>query len=439
MDTTGLLARFAVETTFEGLPDSTVHAAKRSLVDSVGVMVAGSRHRAVETLISVMPTGGRHRLVARTDTMGIIDATTLNGVMAHVLDFDDTILPTRCHISAPMVSALLAASEEEAPSGRDVLAAFVVGFELVTRTADSVYDGNTGWHGTGVMGPLGVAAAVGRLFGLDVDGTVQALAIAANSAAGLRASFGSMTKSLNLGKAGGNGMLSALLARRGFTGGVGILDEDSRFLRLFSDSPDTSILVNQLSERWAVERNGFKPHPCGFVAHAAIDAALEVRRIGGVPPEEVRDVRLIVPPETMRLTANRHPKTGLEAKFSVFHAVAAAYADGYVSPETFTDAAAVDPRYTSLAARIVTEVDRALAQDQAHISIVSSDGREVDATIEHALGTESNPMSDDQLTEKFQRLVEPVLPHTSSQILDVLWSFDDRDMSDLLPLLEPRE
>lgn len=438
VETTEQLARFAVTTRLDSLPATVIHAAKRSFVDSVGVMIAGSTHRAVETLVSTVAgtASGRHTLVARRETLDIVNAAVVNGVMAHVLDFDDTILPTRCHISAPMLSALLATCQETQVTGDDALTAFVVGFELVTRCADAVYEGNPGWHGTGVMGPLGVAAAVGRLLGNDEAAMAQSFALAANQASGLRASFGSMAKSLNLGRAGGNGVMCALLAHRGFTGGTRILDADTGFLRLFAAEPNHGLLVEGLGTTWAVERNGFKPYPCGFVAHAAIDGVLQARREGSISANDVAEIRLTVARETMHLTATRQPRTGLEAKFSVFHAVAAAYVDGYLSPSSFSDDAAVDNRYTGMAARVSADIDPKLAQDQARVQVVASDGRRVAVHIEHALGTEANPMTDDQLADKFRRNVEPVLERRSDEILDTLWSIEKHKMDELLLLLK---
>jgi 2-methylcitrate dehydratase PrpD len=437
--TTERLAALAVSTTFEQLPPAVIHAALRSLVDSIGVMVAGSTHPAVDTLLSALAgtVTGAHTVVARHETLDLVNATVVNGTMAHVLDFDDTILPTRCHISAPMVSALLGASELTAPSGRDVLAAFVVGFELVTRCAEAVYEGNTGWHGTGIMGPIGVAAAVGRVLGSDELTTAHGFALAANHASGLRASFGSMAKSLNLGRAGGNGLWCAVLASRGFTGGSRILDEDGGFLHLFAREPEHGVLSEGLGSTWAVERNGFKPYPCGFVAHAAIDAALRARDESEIAAEEVEAILLSVAPETTRLTTIREPRTGLEAKFSVFHAVAAAFIDGHLTTSTFSDRAVHEGRYRPLAARVTATTDPGLRQDEARLEIVGSSGRRFSVHVEHALGSESNPMSDEQLTAKFRRNVEPVLGDRVDALLDVLWSIDERKVAELLALLRP--
>ena len=438
---TATLSQWSVETTFDTLPEAVVAAVKRSIVDSVGVMAAGSAHHAIDTLAAFVrdnygePPAPGHLVVGRPFRADVLNATLLNGTMAHVLDFDDTILPTRCHISAPLLSALLALSERTDASGPDVITAFAVGFEVVTRCADAVYSGNKGWHGTGVMGPLGVAAATGRLLGLDATQTAHALALGANQSAGLRSSFGSEAKSWNLGRAGANGLHAALLASDGFTGGTTILDCSGGFLDLLSDAPDHEMLTDRLGQRWAVERNGFKPYPCGFVAHAAIEAVLRARNEHHVEPDTITAIRLSVAPETMKLTGNRRPNTGLEAKFSVFHAVAGAYLDGYVSTDTFSDEAARDERYRSLAARVEASPVATYRQGEATVEIDSSTGTDT-VHIANALGTEANPMTDDQLQDKFVRLARPVLGDRVEDVVDMLWRLEKHSMHDVHAALE---
>ncbi|MPZ60918.1 MAG: MmgE/PrpD family protein, partial [Propionibacteriales bacterium] len=409
---TDRLAEWAVSVRYEDLPVSTVHAVKRSVVDSVGCMARGSQHETVDVLLETVRSAlgvdngsGEHRLVGRSQRLDIVNATLANGVMAHVLDFDDTILPTRCHVSAPLLPALLAACErtKPTPSAHDVIAAFAVGFELVTRCADAVYAGPPGWHGTGVMAPLGTAAAVGRLLGLDAEKTAQAMALSANQASGLRASFGSMAKSWNLGRAGANGMYAALLAAHGFTGGWDILDVDAGFLELYADPPEYEVLVDRLGQRWAVERNGFKPYPSGFVTHAALDAVLQARAERLVPADEVEAIRVEVCPQTLVLTGKKEPATGLEGKFSIYHAVAAAYLDGAVTPETFTDDVVRDEHYRTLAARVEAHVNEEFRQDEAAVEIVAGGSGEP-SYVAHALGAEANPMDDSRLDRSFVAL-----------------------------------
>lgn len=438
---TNVLAHWAVATSYDDVPESAAHAVKRSIVDSIGVMAAGSRHAAVDVLLATIEDSypavplGSHRVTGRPVRLDILNATLVNGVMAHVLDFDDTILPTRCHISAPLLSALLATSERAGASGKDVITAFAIGFELVTRCADAVYSGRKGWHGTGIMGPLGVAAAVGRLLGLDEPGTGHAFALGANQASGLRASFGSMAKAWNLGRAGANGVHAALLAHRGFTGGWNILDPGAGFLDLFSDAPEYGVLTQDLGGTWAVERNGFKPHPCGFVAHASIDAVLRARSQRFVEPDEIESIRLTVSPETLQLTSKQHPTTGLEAKFSVYHAAAASYLDGYVSPETFTDQTVHDDRYRSLAARVEAHADPDYRQGEASVEIVSEKGTKR-AYVADALGSAANPMTDSQLQEKFDRLAQPVFGARATELAGLLWRLDEHSMSEVIECMD---
>ena len=186
---TATLSQWSVETTFDTLPEAVVAAVKRSIVDSVGVMAAGSDHHAIDTLAAFVrdnygePPAPGHLVVGRPFRAEVLNATLLNGTMAERgCASDASILPTRCHISAPLLSALLALSERTDASGPDVITAFAVGFEVVTRCADAVYSGNKGWHGTGVMGPLRkIAAATGRLLGLDATQTAHALALGANN------------------------------------------------------------------------------------------------------------------------------------------------------------------------------------------------------------------------------------------------------------------
>ena len=434
---TDRLADWAVTTTYEDLPESVVHAAKRSIVDSLGCMAGGSGHGSVDILLAslgdVFPDGplGRHMIVGRSGALDIVNATLVNGVMAHVLDFDDTILPTRCHISAPMLSSLLATAERVEASGKDVITAFTVGFELVTRSADAVYDGKKGWHGTGVMGPLGVGAAVGRLLGLDQAATAQAFALGANQASGIRASFGSMAKAWNLGRAGANGLQAAILASKGYTGGWNVLDAGAGFYELFTDEPAYDILTDDLGERWAIERNGFKPHPCGFVAHAAIDAVVEARSKQSVDPTTIEEIRLTVCPETMVLTSKQQPATGLEGKFSVFHSAAAAYLDGVVTPETYTDGVVADERYRALAAKVTATPDPDYGQGEARVEIIAPDGT-TSAYVANALGTDANPMSDAQLQEKYERMATPVFGSGTQALAETVWKLEQHDASDML-------
>ena len=401
---TGELARFALETDAAQLPDDVRAAARRAILDSLGVTIAGARHPASRIVVETLPgvTGPLSATIVgfpqRTDIAG---ATLANGVMAHVLDWDDTLLPTRLHLSATLVPALLATGEARGASGSDLIAALAVGFEIQARLAGAISPvmPERGWHGTGIVGGIGVAAAVSRLLGSGPEQTAHAMGIAGTAAAGLVATFGSMAKALNLGRAGAAGVQSAELAARGFTSHPDLLGAGS-FLRMYDDAPRTEHLRDRLGSRWAVLDNGYKLYPCGVVAHAAIDAILQLR--SNAPADDApAAMRLTVSPETVRLMGNTNPTTGLEAKFSVAYAAAVAWVDGTVLPDAFEDASVTKPAYRDLLRSVQVEPSDAVAQDEAICEVQTGSGWIGHAHVEHARGTRARPLDDIELRAKF--------------------------------------
>lgn len=411
-DFTRALAAFAIDSDAGRIDARVGHAVRRAVLDSLGVTIAGTRHPAarivVATIRALDPHGdGATRtstgstIVGSAHSAGAMNAALANGVMAHVLDWDDTLLPMRLHQSATLLPALLAVGELRHWTGADVVPAFAVGFEIQARLAAAVTPEmqERGWHGTGIVGGVGVAAALARLLGLDATATAHAMGIAATGGAGLVATFGSMSKALNLGRAGALGMQSALLAERGFTSHPDIVGAGG-FLGMYDDEPRLEGLLDDLGTRWAVVDNGYKPYPCGVVAHAAIDGVRELRsELGGPMPASLR---LTVPPETVRLMGNAEPTTGLEAKFSVRYSAAVAWLEGEVLPGAFDDVRVTDPRSREAMARVDVEVRPDLAQDESVVEVELHGGERRSVHVEHARGTIARPMSDDELEEKFR-------------------------------------
>ena len=433
---TGTLVEWAGTVSHEDLPEEVIHAARRAVVDSLGVTMGGSRDQTVALLIDQLDEiggPGRATLVGHSRRTDVFHAAQINGVAAHVLDFDDTLLPTRVHASAPLLPALLAVGEVRGVRHRDLLAAFVVGFELQARLALAMYPdfADRGWHGTGIVGPVAVAAAVGRLLSLTSEQTAHAIGLGATQGAGITAVFGSMAKSLNLGRAGASGVECALLAERGFTSNPSALDGDAKWFRRYSDVLDLDALLADLGQRWAIEEDGFKPYACGVVAHAAIDAVVELRGRAGLTAEDVAELHLAVPPETLVLMGNMSPNTELEAKFSVAYVAAAAFIDGSADPETFYEDRVHDPRYRRLLDRVTVEGVENIRQDEAIVTMTTVSGDVHHVHVEHALGTIKNPMTDGQLHEKFLRLAAPVLgADAASGLAEHLWTADRQPVSE---------
>lgn len=439
------LVSWAAGVSFEDLPQPVVHAARRAVLDSLGVTLGGSRNEAVTILLGLAEdVGGAPvaTLVGHQRRTDVVTATMINGVMAHVLDFDDTLLPTRIHASAPLLPALLAVGEGRSTDFRELLTSFVVGVELQARLAAAMYPdyADRGWHGTGVVGPVAVALAVSRLRGLDEQRMAHAAGLGATQGAGVTAVFGSMAKSLNLGRAGASGVQCALLAERGFTSNPGMLEPGAKWFRRYSDVLDDDALLGQLGKRWAVLIDGFKPHACGLVAHAAIDAVLELRREAGVAVEEITELRLRVPPESLVLMGNLSPTTELEAKFSVAYAAAAGFIDGSAGPAAFDEDRVNDERYRALLSKVTLEGDPGVRQDESIVTLTTRSGETHRSHVEHALGTQEHPMTDQDLEAKFRALSTEVLgEQPAGQLVQHLWTFDHEPVAHLTAALRPSQ
>jgi 2-methylcitrate dehydratase PrpD len=340
-------------------------------------------------------------------------AALANGFVGHVLDFDDTFQPARTtvHGSSPVWPVVLALGEGGRLDGRRALEAFVAGFETECRVglAAGPPHYERGWHVTGTVGHFGAAAAASRALGFDPAGTVAALGTAGTQAAGVKEVYGSMGKALHPGKAAMDGLLAARLTEAGFTSTSSILEGRRGFLAVHSDDPDAAWLTRDLGSRWWLRDNSFKPYACGSLTHPTIEAVLHLRDAHAIRADEVTSVEATVHSYVSWVTANEHPSTGLEGKFSIFHAAAVALLDGRALPQQFTDDRVNAPDVVALRERVRIVVDDELPKEGARVSIVLEDGRRVTHEVPHNKGAADNPLSDADLEQKHLDLASSVI------------------------------
>ena len=358
--------------------------------------------------------------------MDILHAALVNGISSHVFDFDDTHARA-VHPSAPVMPAILALAEWRGSSGSDLVHAFVLGVEAECRVALSVFPEHydIGWHITGTAGVFGAAAAAGKLLGLSGQQMTWALGIAATQAAGLREMFGSMCKSLHPGNAARNGLAAALLASKDFTSSERGIEAPRGFAHVTSTRFDPAIITEGLGEHYELANNMYKPFACGLVVHAAIDGAIQLRTEHGIRSDDVARIDVTVSPIVLELTAKAKPQTGLEGKFSVFHATAVALVEGAAGEAQFSDAAVRDPRVVAVRDRVHITPDAALKRTQARVTIALNDGTRHERYVEHALGTLPRPMSDADLEAKFHALVDGILSRSAAdEVIRLCWNVD---------------
>jgi 2-methylcitrate dehydratase PrpD len=430
MTITRTLARFVVQSDLSAIPAAVRHEATRSFLNWLGCAAGGCRHEAVEKACSVRSTVAgtpQATLIGRNASADVLTASFINGIAAHVLDFDDgQPRNTNLNPSGAVAPAPLALGERLKSPGKDVLHAFILGLEVECRIANAVYvKDNTRWFTNSTTGVFGAAAAASKVLQLDEQRTAWALGIAATQASGLREMFGTMCKSFSVGRAAESGLLAALLAREGFTSSDKAIEAPRGFAQVFLPGSDPNPIVEGLGETYEVSYNIYKPFACGIVLHAAIDACVQVREEHRFEIDQIDKVTLRVHPVVTEITGKRAPQSGLETKFSVYHCAAVALIDGAAGEKQFSDERARNTAVVGLRDRVEAVPDPDLRRDQAHVLVRLRDGRQCEKRIEHAIGTLNNPLTDRALEAKFEALAEDVLsPAATRKAIDLCWDLE---------------
>ncbi|MBS7706615.1 MmgE/PrpD family protein [Chelatococcus asaccharovorans] len=439
LDITRQAAEFVAAIKPPDLPQRCIEAARIGIVDCVGVMIAGAAEEPVRIVAAMLAAttqndgapeipGGRN-LVAS-------DAALVNGVAAHVLDYDDVALAG--HPSAVLVPAILAEGWTLDASGAEAIAAYVAGYELWAQLAalEPGHLHERGFHPTAVMGTLATAAACARLHGLDAEKTGHAIAIGASLASGLVANFGTMTKSLHAGRTAQSGVLAARLAAQGFTASPDVLEHRTGFLRAHSPSgtPDIEHGTIDLGANWRLADLGInvKRYPTCYATHRSIDAMLGLVAAHGLKAQDVREIRVHTGRTQKLMLRNANPQTGLEAKFSMEFAMAAALIAGRVGLAELTDGFVLRDDVRAAIGKVrCTTTDEVMPGDQPfapddRVSVVLASGDVLEhAPVVHAKGSWTMPLTREELRDKFLDCATRVFDNAqSARLFDQLWRLD---------------
>lgn len=421
------LIRFVVETKANDIPDSALGMAKLCVLDWWGVTLAGAGEPLSRILReALLPTGGGPATILGPGVTGPpLLAALLNGAASHALDYDDVHLTLLGHPSVPLIPALLALAEVHGATGVDLLTALVLGVEVECRMGAALNPGHyrAGWHATATLGRFGAAAGCARLLGLGAEGVATALGLAATQTGGIQEAFGTMAKPFQAGKAAMDGLLSALLAERGFTAPVDILDGPGFAGRLSHDwAPER--LADRLGERYQVERVLFKRYPSCFATHAAIYGLLDLKRRHRFDPGSITGVHLSVAPVGIQVASKPLPHTGLEGKFSLAYCATSALLRGHVREDDFDDLAVQEPAVQNLLGKVSLQGNPAFDEVKAFVSVRTRDG-ELQTSV--VLGEGEEPAETARaLREKFLGLVSPRLgADRAGRLLEALERFDE--------------
>lgn len=412
---TAALAERTASLCFDDLPEDVVEIARQCLLDWFGVAIGAANEPLVRILVEeVHDEGGAPQasLVPSGRRVSALQAALVNGAASHALDYDDVNEAILGHPTVTVAPGLLALAERRGASGREVIVAFVAGYEMACRAGRLLGQGHyeRGYHATATTGCLASAAACARLLGLDADRTAHALGIAATQAGGLKSMFGTMGKPLHAGMAARGGLLAASLAARGFGARPDVLECPQGFAAVLGDGPRVEDALAAPPHGWHIRANLFKYHAACYLTHAAIECVLILKKQHDLTPEAVREVIIRVNPGCDTVCNIQHPATGLETKFSL--RMTAAFALAGIDTSDSASYADVRCRNRDLAAlrdKVRVELDPRLARTESHVSMELGTGERVEAKHDSGIPATDLVSQRQRLETKFRALVTPIL------------------------------
>ena len=416
------VAAFILNTTYKDLPAEVIELGKKSILDGLGLALAGSVAETGTLSREYLKTLGLLRGLATVIGSPVKTAPRfaafVNGVGIHADDYDDTQLAVAqdrvygllTHPTTTALPAALALAEAAGRPGRELLLAYHVGVEVECKIAEAIaprhYD--EGFHSTGTCGTFGSAAAAAKQRGLDLERTARALSIAASQAAGLRENFGTMTKPLHAGRAAESGVVAADLAALGWTAADQILEAPRGFFRAAGGGYDPAAIRDKLGKPWTFVSPGIsiKPHPSGSLTHPGMTELQRLIRENRVRPRDVERLEVGTNRNMPNALIHHRPKTHLEAKFSMEFCMAALLLYGKAGLLEFTDEVVNRPEVQEMIGRVRfgvhPEAEKAGYNKMTTIlDLRLRDGRTISGRADFGKGSPANPMSYDEVAAKF--------------------------------------
>jgi 2-methylcitrate dehydratase PrpD len=403
------VARWVVEVDADDLPPIAVERVRNLVLDSIGNQFAGMASPTGARLSQwVEAQGGTPAcsVTGRAFRTTPALATLTNAAASHALENDD-IATFSSHPNSPLTAAAIALGERHACSGRDVVLAWAIGWEVTAQTMKVCLGPrgneliNRGWFNQGFQETLGVAALASRLLRLDVDQTRAALGHAASAMAGMMKNRGTDTKGFTAGSAAMHGVMAAELAALGFTANLDILDGELGVARLLGlDQGDPEQVLQGLG-LWDLATRGstVRLHACCGAAHWSMDAMQRIMRARKVEPEDVDQIEVEIPSFLTEMLPIHEPISGLQAKYSLEYNVAVIALDGRAGIHQYTDEAVRRPEAQRLMQRVTTVPTEGAMQSR--VVVILRDGDRIEETVNRSHGNPADPLSDEERLGKF--------------------------------------
>lgn len=422
---TKTLATFTSELQFENLPSEVVLAAKKCLLDFLAVALAGSLEtpsRIMEkTAAELLGGTGCNLITPGFPQASLLQAALVNGAFSHALDMDDVHNAAIYHPAAVTIPAALALGQVNKIDGRSFITSVVAGYDIGARIGLAVNPSSYFyWHTTGTVGAFAAAATCANILKLTPDQTVHAFGSAGTQAAGLWEFLidGAMSKFLHTGKACVNGIIAAQLAKNGYTAASRILEGEKGFIRAVAPEPNFEVLTKTLGKPYRILETSFKPYPSCKHTHPSIYATQKIMEETGLQFKDIKSILVKAYKVAENLVGNKEPRTPYGAKFSLPYCVSAALYYGEVGVRQFRQDTVDNQEVQGLVKRVDVVVDEEIEKQYQinpnkwtqQVEITTMDGRTLIKRIDFPKGDPENPLTFEEIINKFNLLNADVLP-----------------------------
>jgi len=450
MGATRILAEFVNNMSFSQLPKEVIQKAKGIILDTLGCAIAGytlanQEFHWLYDLVEEMGGNPEATIFIKGQKTSAAQAALVNGTLTHTIDFDDTHLGSISHLGAPTVATVLALGEKVEAPGVLLITSLVAAYEVAGRVGKAIMPTHYKyWHPTSTLGVIAAATASAKILGLGTEKIEQVISLAADSASGLRycIDFGDFSKSYHPGLAAWKGIMAAQIISKGAMGPQGLLEYKSGFCHAYSEQPNIEVLTENLGNSYEIMFDSLKAYPTILCSHTPIQATLKVIKEHKLQIKDLEAIHFRVTPTAPGQGMNYHPETPLAARLSIPYCVARAAADGYIGMDQFAEEKIAEPEIKKFMSKITLEsvpsfLEKYPGTLAAQIELKTKDGRVLEDESIFPKGHPRNPMTEDEIKEKFRQLALYSLKKgVVEQIIEKIEQFEKIEkIEDLISLL----
>ncbi len=448
---TASMARWAAGLRYEDLSERAAHEARRYLLDSLGCALGGYRQKDAKIALSVLDQiagPGPATILATGKKVDPVSASLANALMVRVMDYNDIYWQQDPSHPSDIIPAAMACGERAKRDGKDLVVGIVLGHEFEMRLCEAAFPGirERGWHHatlTAFVSPI----VAGRMLGLSWEQIQHAIGISGSRHCTMGAvTAGKLTMMKNTvdPMATQSGVLAALMAEGGYTGPEHVIDGKEGLVKVYGPEWKLEVLTEGLGESWRIERCGMKAFPTEALTHAPISAVLDIVIGNDLAPEQIEKVHIRSLARAADILADPtkyDPKSKETADHSLPYVIAAAIVDRQVTPAQFEPEKIADERIRAQLRKVEVVADKEIEAvfpklQRVAVTVTTTDGRKLEKQLDYPKGDPRNPLTDQEIEEKFDALAAPIMPAAArAKVKDAVWNLEkQKSITDLMDL-----